>query len=265
MSSDLQHLMNENRKQQAANQHTLDVTEHENDRLQKLVDQTKQSLTLSRSDEDMINQEFPLLEKERREQAHQLTQSLSQLVLWSSKLEYAKIIVKKRKETINSTKIKYVESVLELCNKNIQFETSFQEKRQVVIHKKEEALQVLASKEKIAEALNKRRAKLAEMMSQISTLVYEKDELDTLFSVSTQKHLKFLDLVNKGTLERSTAEKKHRDFVRWQATLMLQKHQLKVDIKAARRARRRQEQRARIQQNKEDEIESNSSDDFEDD
>ena len=260
---ELNNAVSENRKAQEERQHSLDAAVKENQQLQDKCNVLAEKEKICKTKVDVLRKDLPPLERQRSEQAHQLTELFSVLVLESQKLKCATFFVDERRKKLKAEKKKFIAHVRSKNEQKSAFEERTKINKVERSNKSQELVRLQASRIKIAEALAKRRHKNA-TDDRCETLTLEKHQLDMELLSSREVRKE-----RENTLCSLAASRKEKtdtlcSLVEFLETLQRRCRQLESDIRSLRKVKREKERRQRMMDaTGVDEISENSDDDFE--
>ena len=261
---ELNNAVSENRKAQEERQHSLDAAVKENQQLQDKCNVLAEKEKICKTKVDVLRKDLPPLERQRSEQAHQLTELFSVLILESQKLKCATSFVDECRKKLKAEKKKFITHVRSKNEQKSAFEERTKINKVERSNKSQELLRLQASRIKIAEALAKRRQKNIATDDRLEILTLEKHQLDMELSSSREVRKE-----RENTLCSLAASRKEKtdticSLVEFLETLQRRCRQLESDIRSLRKVKREKERRQRmVDATGVDEISENSDDDFE--
>ena len=259
---ELQQAVNLNREQQHERQQSLDRVQLENETLQSQASEVLFQLKEKQLQQIKITKDIPPLKSICRKQAHQINQLLSELIHASSKLEHAKKVRVDRKQQNDQLKKQFVTEILLLENRSKELDQNNNKSKETMVQGQNEIVRLRASKEKIAEALEKRCSKLISVKNTIDSFVVELENVHVQLISNKKDEKRVTALIELAIENRKNAEHDYYGLVQYYVTEVRRGKQLKVDINAAVRTKKRQISREKNKTNTNDEIESDDSDDF---
>ena len=258
---ELNSLVNTNRLKQAGQQSSLDAGQHELHALKMQLIERQQELELTTTTHDDLSLLLPPLQSKLNQNAHTLSHVLNELALESARLDHATAAAAQCKKTTLHKKQAFVHHIRQCVAKENDKENEKTVQAKARQDQLDNVVQLQALKEKLTQALVKRKTKLNAAL--VTDLVTEQARLTEQHRALTLQREETLAGVKNQEIKRHSALNQQQGLLRLETDLEKRFNQLKKDLKAVRRANKqaqRTQQRA-LNAGGVDDIEENSSDD----